>query len=57
MPLQLLFTVLKSVPSYLHSSTPVHMAGTWEGVRCAEALEKDGIKTNIALVSGASARP
>ncbi|GAX73513.1 hypothetical protein CEUSTIGMA_g965.t1 [Chlamydomonas eustigma] len=30
----------------------IKLAGTWEGIRCAEALEKDGIRTNITLVFG-----
>lgn len=30
----------------------IKLAGTWEGIRCAEALERDGIKTNITLVGG-----
>mmetsp|Transcript_24560 Transcript_24560/g.53668 ORF Transcript_24560/g.53668 Transcript_24560/m.53668 type:complete len:401 (+) Transcript_24560:145-1347(+) len=30
----------------------IKLAGTWEGIRCAEALERDGIKTNITLVFG-----
>lgn len=30
----------------------IKLAGTWEGVRAAEALERDGIKTNITLVFG-----
>jgi hypothetical protein len=30
----------------------IKLAGTWEGVRAAEALEKDGIRCNITLVFG-----
>jgi hypothetical protein len=30
----------------------IKLAGTWEGVRAAEALEKDGIQCNITLVFG-----
>ncbi|GBF89350.1 transaldolase [Raphidocelis subcapitata] len=30
----------------------IKLAGTWEGVRAAEGLERDGIKTNITLVFG-----
>jgi hypothetical protein len=30
----------------------IKLAGTWEGVRAAEALERDGIRTNITLVFG-----
>ncbi|KIY91247.1 transaldolase B [Monoraphidium neglectum] len=30
----------------------IKLAGTWEGVRAAEAIERDGIKTNITLVFG-----
>eukprot|EP00873_Tetraselmis_striata_P018641 jgi/Tetstr1/438905/TSEL_027413.t1 len=30
----------------------IKLAGTWEGIRCAEALEKDGIRCNITLVFG-----
>lgn len=30
----------------------IKLAGTWEGVRAAEALETDGIRTNITLVFG-----
>lgn len=30
----------------------IKLAGTWEGIRCAQALEKDGIRTNITLVFG-----
>ena len=30
----------------------IKLAGTWEGIKCAEKLERDGIKTNITLVFG-----
>lgn len=30
----------------------IKLAGTWEGVRAAEALEKEGIRCNITLVFG-----
>jgi len=30
----------------------IKLAGTWEGVRAAEALERDGIRCNITLVFG-----
>ena len=30
----------------------IKLAGTWEGVRAAETLEKDGIRCNITLVFG-----
>ncbi|WIA17240.1 hypothetical protein OEZ85_014113 [Tetradesmus obliquus] len=30
----------------------IKLAGTWEGVKAAEALEKDGIRCNITLVFG-----
>lgn len=30
----------------------IKLAGTWEGIKCAEVLEKEGIKTNITLVFG-----
>lgn len=30
----------------------IKLAGTWEGIKCAEKLEKDGIRTNITLVFG-----
>jgi transaldolase len=30
----------------------IKLAATWEGIRAAEALERDGIRTNITLVFG-----
>jgi transaldolase len=30
----------------------IKLAGTWEGIKCAEVLEKEGIRTNITLVFG-----
>lgn len=30
----------------------IKLAGTWAGVRAAEAIERDGIRTNITLVFG-----
>ena len=30
----------------------IKLAGTWEGIQCARALERDGIHTNITLVFG-----
>ena len=30
----------------------IKLAGTWEGIQCAKALQKDGIKCNITLVFG-----
>jgi len=30
----------------------IKLAGTWEGIKCCEVLEKEGIKCNITLVFG-----
>jgi transaldolase len=30
----------------------IKLAGTWEGIKCAEVLENEGIRTNITLVFG-----
>jgi hypothetical protein len=45
-------TQLYEVAGVPRSRVLIKLAGTWEGIRAAEALERDGIRCNLTLVFG-----